>query len=239
LSKNSTSESGKFAKPGPILRALRLKKGWRLADVAARTGFPVSTLSNMENSKVGLNYEKMARLSKGMDVDIGVFFAEETAASLPAAATGRRSIVRKADGRVMETHAYRSRFLAADLLNKRFVPIISEVFARSIEEFGELSRHSGEEFTYVLEGTLEIHTELYAPVRLEAGEGIYFDSGTAHGYVAVGNERCRLLTICAGEESQVIAVLERNAVSSAPQRPAMSPAPPSVRHQPKRRLAAK
>lgn len=239
MSKKSTSESGNFAKPGPILRALRLKKGWRLADVAARTGFPVSTLSNMETSKVGLNYEKMARLSKGMDVDIGVFFAEGTAASAPASATGRRSIVRKSDGRVMQTHAYQSRFLAADLLNKRFVPIISEVFARSIEEFGELSRHDGEEFTYVLEGTLEIHTELYAPVRLEAGEGIYFDSGTAHGYVAFGTERCRLLTICAGEESQVISILERNSVPSAPQRPTMSPAQVSVRHAPKRRSSAK
>lgn len=239
MSKKLTSETGNFAKPGPILRALRLRKGWRLADVAARTGFPVSTLSNMENSKVGLNYEKMARLSKGMDVDIGAFFGEGTVASQPTSATGRRSIVRRTDGRVMETHAYQMRFLATDLLNKRFVPIIGEVFARSIEEFGELSRHSGEEFTYVLEGTLEIHTELYAPVRLEAGEGIYFDSGTAHGYVAVGDARCRTLTICAGEESQVINVLERNSVPCAPQRPAMPPAQPSPGHPPKRRVSAK
>src|SRR6185437_5758636 len=95
--KKLMNETDHLAKPGPILKALRLRKGWRLADVAARTGFPVSTLSNMENSKVGLNYEKMARLSKGMDVDIGVFFAEETAASRPASDTGRRSIVRKTD----------------------------------------------------------------------------------------------------------------------------------------------
>lgn len=239
VSKKLMNETDHLAKPGPILRALRLRKGWRLADVAARTGFPVSTLSNIENSKVGLNYEKMARLSKGMDVDIGVFFAEGTAASQPASATGRRSVVRKTDGRVMRTHAYQIRFLAADLLNKRFVPIISEVFARSIEEFGELSRHGGEEFTYVLEGILEIHTELYAPVRLEAGEGIYFDSGIAHGYVAIGSEPCRALTICAGEESQVLTILEKNSAPSTPRRPAVPAAQSSVKRPPKRRTSAK
>lgn len=232
-------ETDNLVKPGPILRALRLQKGLRLADVAARTGFPVSTLSNMENSKVGLNYEKIARLSKGLNVDIGVFFAGEAAAAQPASATGRRSIVRKADGRVIETHAYQNRFLATELLNKRFVPIITEVFARSIEEFGELNRHAGEEFTYVLEGTLEIHTELYQPVRLETGESIYFDSGVAHGYVAVGKERCRTLTICSGEESQLITALQKNSARSTPQRAAVATAQPAAKRAPRHRVAAK
>jgi len=232
-------QTDNIVKPGPILRALRLQKGLRLADVAARTGFPVSTLSNMENSKVGLNYEKIARLSKGLNVDIGVFFAEEAAAAQPASATGRRSIVRGADGRVIETHAYQNRFLATDLLNKRFLPIVTEVFARSIAEFGELSRHGGEEFTYVLAGTLEVHTELYEPVRLESGESIYFDSGMAHGYVAVGKERCRALTICSGEESQIIGVLQRNSAHAVAQRPALATAQPPGKGAPRRRVSAK
>lgn len=231
-------ETDNLVKPGPILRALRLQKGLRLADVAARTGFPVSTLSNIENSKVGLNYEKIARLSKGLNVDIGVFFAEEAATAQPASATGRRSIVRRADGRVIDTRAYQNRILATDLLNKRFVPIITEVFARTIEEFGDLSRHGGEEFTYVLEGTLEVHTELYEPVRLETGESIYFDSGMAHGYVAVGKERCRALTICSGEESHLISVLQKNAANSVSQRPAVAAAQLPKR-APRRRVATK
>jgi transcriptional regulator with XRE-family HTH domain len=232
-------EFDNIVKPGPILRALRLQKGLRLADVAARTGFPVSTLSNMENSKVGLNYEKIARLSKGLNVDIGVFFAEEAAAAQPASSTGRRSIVRRADGRVIDTRAYQNRFLATELLNKRFLPIVTEVFAHSIEEFGELSRHAGEEFTYVLEGTLEVHTELYEPVRLEPGESIYFDSGMAHGYVAVGKERCRALTICSGEESQLLSVLQRNSAQQGPQRPALAMAQPPLKRAPRRRVSAK
>lgn len=208
----------KKAHPGAMLRALRLRKGWKLSDVAEKTGFPVSTLSKIENDKVALTYDKIARLSKGLDVDIGVFFAEEGTLPAVSLATGRRSIVRKGDGRIIKTDTYNHRFVATDLLNKRFVPIIGEAFAHSIEEFGELIRHSGEEYTYVLEGTLELHTELYAPVRLEAGESIYFDSGMGHAYIDVGTTPCRVLTICSGEESQLISAHQRDAVDGAPVR---------------------
>lgn len=199
------------ANPGVMLKALRLRKGWKLADVAERTGFPVSTLSKIENGKMALTYDKIARLSKGLEVDIGVFFAERAELPPMALATGRRSIVRRGDGRIIDTDNYRHRFVATDLLNKRFVPIIGESFAKSIDDFGELIRHDGEEFTYVLEGTLELHTELYAPVRLETGEAIYFDSGMAHAYVDVGDRPLKLLTICSGEESQLISAHGRDA----------------------------
>jgi transcriptional regulator with XRE-family HTH domain len=198
------------ARPGAMLRALRLQKGWKLSDVAEKTGFPVSTLSKIENDKVALTYDKIARLSKGLDVDIGVFFAENATLPTVSLATGRRSIVRKGDGQVIETDTYLNRFVATDLLNKRFVPIIGEAFVHRIEDFGELIRHPGEEFTYVLQGTLELHTELYAPVRLEAGDSIYFDSGMGHAYIDVGDTPCRVLTICSGEESQLISAHQKD-----------------------------
>jgi hypothetical protein len=87
------------------------------------------------------------------------------------------------------------------------VPIIAEIHARSLSDFSELIRHPGEEYAIVLEGTVELHTDLYAPVTLEVGDSIYFDSGMGHVYLAVGPGRCRVLSICSGEESQLIAAL--------------------------------
>lgn len=220
------------ANPGAILKAIRHEKGWKLSDVAAKTGFPVSTLSKIENGKVSLTYEKMARLSKALSVDIGLFFTEEGNMPNLALATGRRSIVRSGDGSSIETAKYLHTFPANDLLNKRFIPIISEVHIRSKSDI-EMTRHSGEEFDYVLEGTLELHTELYAPVRLEAGDSIYFDSGMAHAYIAVGKARCRVLTICSGEESQIITDLKEEREPS--EEIAAQPASKKVR---KRRAAA-
>lgn len=192
------------ARPGAVLKALRLQKGWTQSEVAAMTGFPTSTLSKIENDKMSMTYDKLARLSKGLGVDIGVFFAKEGPVSPATHVTGRRCIIRKDEGRVIETDTYHYRFVATELLNKRFVPMFGEGHVKSIDKFGEMTRHGGEEFTYVIEGTLELHTELYEPVRLEAGDSIYFDSETAHAYIDVGTTPCRTLTICSGDESQLM-----------------------------------
>ncbi|MGA9796276.1 MAG: helix-turn-helix domain-containing protein [Rhizomicrobium sp.] len=198
------------ARPGAVLKALRLQKGWTQSDVAKMTGFRESTLSKIENDKVSMSYDKLARLSKGLGVDIGVFFSEEgPAAPATTPSTGRRSIIRKGEGRVIETDTYRYRFVATDLLNKRFVPIFGESYIRSIDKFGEMIRHPGEEFAYIIEGALELHTELYAPVRLEVGDAIYFDSGLAHAYIEVGSTPCRALIICSGDESQLMSAHQK------------------------------
>lgn len=223
------------AKPGAVLKALRRQKGWNLSEVAAKTGFPVSTLSKIENDKVSLTYDKIARISKGMEVDIGVFFAEETTPPALSLATGRRSIVRRGEGRVVETNTYQYRFVATELLNKRFIPIFGSGYARSIDEFDEMIRHSGEEYTLVLEGTLELHTDLYAPVRLEAGDSIYFDSGMAHAYVDVGTTPCRTLTICSGDESQLMSAHQKEV--SPTSEPLREPVTPIVKRAGKRRSA--
>ena len=50
------------------------------------------------------------------------------------------------------------------------MPIFAEIHARSLAEFGELIRHPGEEFALVLDGAVDLYTDLYAPVRLETGD---------------------------------------------------------------------
>ncbi len=193
------------AKPGSVLKSLRLANGWTLSEVSRRTGLPVSTLSKVENDKMSLSYDKLARISRGLEIDIGVLFSSEGAAAPLSLVTGRRSITRAGEGRVIDTEPYEHVYPATDLLNKRFVPIVAEIRARSVSEFSELIRHPGEEYTFVLEGTVELHTDLYAPVTLEVGDSIYFDSGMGHVYLSAGPGPCRVLSICSGEESQLIA----------------------------------
>lgn len=187
--------------PAQVLRALRAEQGWTLSDVSKRTGFTISTLSKIENGKMALTYDKMMRICTGLNIDIGVLFAAPTTAAntdpaVAATTGGRRSITRRGEGHMIETRNQSQQYPAADLLRKQIVPIISDIKARSRAEFGDLLRHPGEEYVLVLEGTLELHSELYAPVRLEVGDSIYFDSSTAHGYVAVGEGICRILSIC-------------------------------------------
>jgi transcriptional regulator with XRE-family HTH domain len=189
-------------KPGTMLKNLRVERGWKLSDLAARTGLQVSTLSKMENGKVALTYDKLAQISKALDVDVGSFFGPPRGTPPSPTGTGRRSIIRAGEGQEIQTDTYHHLYQATDLLNKRFIPMIAYTYAKSMEEFGDWMRHPGEEYTYVLEGTVDFYSELYAPVRLGKGDAIYFDSSMGHAYIAVGDEPCRGLTICAGDETQ-------------------------------------
>ena len=71
------------------------------------------------------------------------------------------------------------------------------------------ARHTGEEFALVLEGAVELHTELYAPARLEAGDSIYFDSTMGHAYLAAAPGRCRVLAVCSGGEAHLREAMAR------------------------------
>jgi transcriptional regulator with XRE-family HTH domain len=194
------NDSGHRARLGAALRALRRQKDWTLAEVSRRTGFSVPTLSKVENDRLSLSYDKLIRLSEGLEVDIAQLFAPVRGAGQPAAIIGRRSVNRRGDGELVATQNYDYYYLSTDVTQKKFIPILAELHASSIEEFGELVRHSGEEFIYVLEGEVEVHTELYAPLVLSAGESAYLDSSMGHGYVIKGKGPCRLLAVCSASE---------------------------------------
>jgi transcriptional regulator with XRE-family HTH domain len=193
------------AKPGAALKALRRKHGWTLAEVSRRTGLPTSTLSKIENDKMSLSFDKLARVSAGLHIDIAALFNGDSGAEPQSGASGRRSITRAGQGKAIETKNYSHLYPAWELLNKSIIPIVAELRARSLEEFGELVRHPGEEYAYVLEGEVDLYTSLYAPVRLKAGDSIYFDSGMGHAYVAASEGPCRVLSLCSAPETQLIA----------------------------------
>ncbi len=183
------------AEPGAALRAFRRKQGWTLAAVSQKTGLPVSTLSRIETDQISPTYDQLSKLSLGLSIDMAQLLSGEMGDAKPIQ-TARRSVNRAGDGQILDTPMQSLRYLSVDLTNKQFAPIIGEIKARSLEEAGEFHRHDGEEFIFVVGGELELHSEFYAPLRLSAGDSVYFDSGMAHAYMAVGKGRCKILSIC-------------------------------------------
>ena len=224
------------ARPGAMLKTLRIQRGWTLKDVSRRTGYPVSTLSKIENDRVSLTYDKLTRISAGLEVDLSRLFGAHEESPAAETLPGRRSVMRSGEGKSIESKNYSHLYPAAELLNKRLIPILVEIRARSLAEFGELLRHSGEEYTYVIEGEVEVHTSAYAPVRLRAGDSIYLDSAMGHGYVAVSDGPCRVLAVCSGTESQMIAAVGGQIAPHASAEAANSP--PATARRPRIRRRA-
>ncbi len=114
--------------------------------------------------------------------------------------TARRSLTTDDNSIRITTPNYDYEYLCADLREKRMVPILTRIRAHNLAEFGEPVQHRGEEFIYVLEGSIEVHLQFYTTVTLKAGQGIYIDSTMGHAYIAKDCESALVLGVCSGEE---------------------------------------
>lgn len=178
-----------------VLRDLRAARGWTLAEVSSRTGLAVSSLSKIENGRMSLTFETLRRLADGLGVDLAELFGAVEGSHEQVG--GRRSITRSEEGHVVASDNYLHRYLAADLLHKRVIPVVSEVLARTLDQHGPLSQHAVDEFSIVLEGAVMLHTDLYAPVLLNAGDSAYLDANMRHAYLAMAEGPCRVLSVTA------------------------------------------
>jgi transcriptional regulator with XRE-family HTH domain len=184
---------------GQIIRELRARKGWTLKEMSEQSGIPVSTLSKVENGRLTLTYDKLQQMSQRLKIRMSDLFAE--ADPQVESITARRSIGRIDDSVRVNTPNYDYFYLCPELRRKRMIPIVTRISAKSLDQFGELVRHSGEEYIHVLEGSIVVHTEFYDPVALRAGEGIYIDSNMGHAYVAGEDcEEAVVLGVCSSSD---------------------------------------
>ena len=200
-------------KVGAAIREKRLAAGLSLAELATRVGVALSTMSKIENGKLSTSFERLENIGGALNADMTEFLGERglvLQGSRPLSFGMRRSVTPSDGGTLVDAGGYLEWFHASDLLNKRFQPILAELLLEDIAEYGPFTQHSGEEFNYVLEGELEFHTEIYAPVRLKAGSSIYFDAEMKHAHIRVGSERCRMLGILCPRQEPAAAAERRS-----------------------------
>jgi transcriptional regulator with XRE-family HTH domain len=198
---------------GKLIRAERQRRDWTLRQMSETVGIPLSTLAKVEQDRLSLTYDKLQQFTGRLGLTMVEFLAQGSGGgaelSSAASVTARRSATDPASTVRIETPNYDYDYLCADLRDKRMVPILGRIRAHSIEEFGELISHRGEEFVYVLEGCIEVHTQFYTPLTLQAGQGAYIDSTMGHAYLAKDCESALVLAVCSSEDTQLSETLIR------------------------------
>jgi transcriptional regulator with XRE-family HTH domain len=221
---------------GRLLRNLRMRNDWTLKEMSKRTGIPLSTLAKVEHDRLTLTYDKLQQLSERLHIRMSELFADAPDSTDPAV-TARRSVGRIDRAIRVNTRNYDYYYLCAELRRKRMIPVLTRIRAKSVGEFGELVHHSGEEFIFVLEGRVEIHTEFYDPIVLEAGESIYIDSNMGHAYVAAeGCDEASVLGVCSSAEEGLMESLmelhgDEDVEPVAPADTGRLPTPPRVKRR--------
>jgi transcriptional regulator with XRE-family HTH domain len=181
-------------KVGPRIRELRKRRGWSLERLGAESGIPQSTLSKFETDNLSMPVDRLFALAGALDVSVTELFDPEANAQKKFAA-GRRSITRANTGYRSENRTYQYQWLFHDLQQKHMFPVIQTIVPRTMEEFGELLRHDGEEMSIVLKGRVQVITDIYEPTILEEMDSIYLDSRMGHAFLNAGEGETVVLNV--------------------------------------------
>jgi quercetin dioxygenase-like cupin family protein/DNA-binding XRE family transcriptional regulator len=105
------------------------------------------------------------------------------------------SVVRKGKGlNVDRRKQYTYENLAWNFIHKKVEPFIVTVVPYQESRTPEFNAHPGQEFNYVLEGSLMVIVDGHEIV-LNEGDSIYFDSGYQHAMKALNDQKARFLAV--------------------------------------------
>lgn len=188
---------------GSLIRLVRRRNGWTLRELSQNVGIPLSTLAKVEADKLSMSYDKLQQFTSRLGLSMVEFLAQEDTMAVavdPRVVTARRSLATGGNSVQVSTPNYDYEYLCADLREKRMVPLLARIRSHNVLEFGQPVRHQGEEFIFVLEGSIEVHLQFYTSITLNARQGIYIDSTMEHAYVAKDCDSALVLAVCSSED---------------------------------------
>lgn len=177
---------------GENLRTIRKLHNWSLSDISKMTDMPLSSLSKVENGHASLTFEKIVVLTEALGIEFEDLVRPERN-SLPPAS---RSITRAGTGPHLQIGGLNFEFLAAELTASKNISFrVNITNPRDDAAVPAYNTHSGEEFIFVLSGTLVLYTEHYEPLLLKTGDSITFDAGMKHAYAYEGDSPANVIMV--------------------------------------------
>ena len=174
------------------IKTLRRERGLTLEQVATRAGMTRSGLSKVENFRATPSLPALVAIAAALGATVAQLV--EGLEEKP-----RLVVVRKGKGSRVERDRPRSKLvyhaLAGERHTKAMEPLLVVVPGnRAGVAAREALAHEGEEFLYVLQGTLTLHigTKVH---RLGPGHSAWHRSGTRHKWCNEGDEEVHVLWV--------------------------------------------
>lgn len=177
-----------LVKLGARLRELREERGWRLEDLAERTGLSRPYLSRLESGERQPSLTALFSVAQAYGVTFPSLFEPEPEVENGVIVRGAESPLQRGNG-----------LLYANLSKGSWAfnlqPLRILVPAERGE--GELYQHEGEQWLYVLDGRLSLKIA-EEELLLEPGDAAHFDADKPHRLTALdGRDAEVILVACA------------------------------------------
>lgn len=171
------------------IKGLREISGNSIENISNFLGIPISKYKEYESGNIDIPVSFLYQVAQYFNVELSVLLSGEN----PRLHV--YCVVRKGKGLSVERRKqYKYENLAFNFINKKAEPFIVTADPESENSSIQYNSHSGQEFNYVLEGTLMVIIDGHE-IILNEGDSIYFDSGYNHAMKALNKKSARFIAV--------------------------------------------
>ena len=190
----AAQEGDRVDEIGRRIRKLREAKGLSLEDLSNLTGFDIDFLQKIENQEIHPQLGTVIKLSKALESAFGRLVSGVGDRLYSVTRRQEQKIVSRSTGLAGKQKLYTYKSLAPEVKGRHMEALLVQ-----LEENpdGELSIHDGEEFIYVLEGTvvMQIGEDRF---DLDPGDSVYYLSTTPH-LIAARTGQATIMAVLYGQ----------------------------------------
>jgi len=176
---------------GERIRQARNLRGLTVEDLSSRTGISAGKLESVEANQSIPPLGELIRLGKALAMKMGYFISAGIDKPMCVVRADARPKIARRGREASDQYGYVYESLAAEKGNRAMEPFLVTL---TPTEFGELSRHDGQEFLFVLEGEISARVGDEIEV-LHPGDSIYYDSTVPHLIKCHGKKPARILAV--------------------------------------------
>lgn len=176
-----------LSKVGSRLRRLRNERGWRLEDLAERTGLSISYLSRIEGGEREPSLAALFAVAGAYGMSFHSLFEPDPEAE-------ERVVVRGESVQIQQGNGLLWAPLSAGGRSFNLHPL--RVIVPAEREGEEQYRHEGEEWLYVLSGRLGLRIK-GRDYELASGDSAHFDASEPHRLAALDREDAEVVLVAA------------------------------------------
>lgn len=171
------------------IKGLREINGTSAETLSQELGVSTDTFLQYESGKIDIPVGFLYKLAHKYGIELSALLSGEN----PRLRV--YCVVRKDKGLNIERRKqYKHESLAYNFINKKAEPFLVRIEPKQTAAPVEFNSHPGQEFNYVIEGTMKIIIDGHEIV-LNQGDSVYYDSNYKHAMEALNNVPVKMLAV--------------------------------------------
>ena len=176
---------------GERIKYLRQRKHMGLVELGKHTGLSASFLSQLETGRVVPTLRNLARIAMVFSKDMSYFFEPERPELFRILRASHRQKLPQTGA---DEPGYYFESLGQVPSDQPIAPYVAEFLPSDERRPAKTHRHTGNEFLYVLDGSLQLAHDGKVE-ELGGGDAVFFNADAVHSYESTGDAPCTALIL--------------------------------------------